>query len=71
MLETDAEAMMSKPSLPGEFELIARYFAPLARAFHEPSADLRENRRPAREPVRMRPGWVHRAAAAEVGGGCS
>lgn len=25
--------MMSKPSRPGEFELIARYFAPLARAF--------------------------------------
>jgi len=25
--------MVSKPSLPGEFELIARYFAPLARAF--------------------------------------
>jgi thiamine-monophosphate kinase len=25
--------MTSKPSLPGEFELIARYFAPLARAF--------------------------------------
>ena len=33
MVERDAEAMMSKPSLPGEFELIARYFAPLARAF--------------------------------------
>jgi thiamine-monophosphate kinase len=31
--ERDAEAMMSKASLPGEFELIARYFAPLARAF--------------------------------------
>jgi thiamine-monophosphate kinase len=31
--ERDAEAMTSKTSLPGEFELIARYFAPLARAF--------------------------------------
>jgi len=33
MAQGDAEATMSKPSLPGEFELIARYFAPLARAF--------------------------------------
>ena len=33
MAERDVDAMMSKPSLPGEFELIARCFAPLARAF--------------------------------------
>jgi thiamine-monophosphate kinase len=33
MPERDAEAIMSKPSLPDEFELIARYFAPLARGF--------------------------------------
>jgi thiamine-monophosphate kinase len=33
MVERDAEAMMSKSSLPSEFELIARYFAPLARDF--------------------------------------
>ena len=33
MTERDAEAMMPKRDLPGEFELIARYFAPLARAF--------------------------------------
>lgn len=32
MRQTLDEAML-KPSLPGEFELIARYFAPLARAF--------------------------------------
>jgi thiamine-monophosphate kinase len=33
MVERDAEAMLSKPNLPNEFELIARYFAPLARGF--------------------------------------
>lgn len=33
MAERDAEAKMSKQGLPSEFELIARYFAPLARAF--------------------------------------
>jgi thiamine-monophosphate kinase len=33
MVERDVEAMMTKQGLPDEFELIARYFAPLARAF--------------------------------------
>jgi len=33
IVERDTDVMMSKPSLPSEFELIARYFAPLARAF--------------------------------------
>ena len=33
LVEKDAEAIMSKPSMPDEFELIARYFAPLARGF--------------------------------------
>jgi thiamine-monophosphate kinase len=33
MAAEDGEAMMSRQGLPGEFELIARYFAPLARAF--------------------------------------
>ncbi len=33
MVERDTDVMMSKPSLPSEFELIARYFAPLSRAF--------------------------------------
>jgi thiamine-monophosphate kinase len=33
MVERDVEAPISKPSLPDEFELIARYFAPLARGF--------------------------------------